>query len=123
MTAVTEEQAGSGQKTDGQALDSTEGSTDESEGAGGTDIQQEQDAAKGSDRVSQTAQDAGTGGQALSSSGENGNDGVYIVEEGDTLAIISKKMYGDISHVDAICKMNGIENGNLIYVGQKLLLP
>ena len=123
VTAVTEEQAGSGQKTDGQALDSTEGSTDESEGAGGTDIQQEQDAAKGSDRVSQTAQDAGTGGQALSSSGENGNDGVYIVEEGDTLAIISKKMYGDISHVDAICKMNGIENGNLIYVGQKLLLP
>ena len=123
VTAVTEEQAGSGQKTDGQALDSTEGSTDESEGAGGTDIQQEQDAAKGSDRVSQTAQDAGTGGQALSSSGENGNDGVYIVEEGDTLAIISKKMHGDISHVDAICKMNGIENGNLIYVGQKLLLP
>lgn len=123
VTAVTEEQAGSGQKTSGQALDSTEGSTDESEGAGGTDIQQEQDAAKGSDRVSQTAQDAGTGGQALSSSGENGNDGVYIVEEGDTLAIISKKMYGDISHVDAICKMNGIENGNLIYVGQKLLLP
>ena len=33
---------------------------------------------------------------------ENGSDGVYIVEEGDTLAIISKKMYGDVNHVDAI---------------------
>lgn len=54
---------------------------------------------------------------------ENGSDGIYIVEEGDTLAIISRKMYGDVSHVDAICRMNGITDGNLIYVGQKLLLP
>ncbi|MEE1086362.1 MAG: LysM peptidoglycan-binding domain-containing protein [Schaedlerella sp.] len=53
----------------------------------------------------------------------NGSDGVYVVEAGDTLAIISRKMYGDISHVDNICAMNGLEDGNLIYVGQKLLLP
>lgn len=56
-------------------------------------------------------------------SNENGSDGVYIVEEGDTLAIISRKMYGDISQVDSICAMNGLEDGNLIYIGQKLLLP
>ena len=62
--------------------------------------------------------DTGTG-----SSSENGNDGIYVVEKGDTLAIISRKMYGDVSHVDAICRMNGIKNGNLIYEGQKLLLP
>ena len=54
---------------------------------------------------------------------ENGNDGVYVVEEGDTLAIISKKMYGDVGHVDAICKMNGLSDGNFIYIGQKLVLP
>ncbi|MGC4018654.1 MAG: LysM peptidoglycan-binding domain-containing protein [Muricomes sp.] len=57
------------------------------------------------------------------SAGANGSDGVYIVEQGDTLAIISQKTYGDISHVDAICKMNGLTDGNLIYVGQKLILP
>ena len=56
-------------------------------------------------------------------SGENGSNGIYIVEKGDTLAIISRKMYGDLNHVDAICRMNGITDGNLIYVGQKLLLP
>ena len=50
-------------------------------------------------------------------------DGVYIVEKGDTLAIISRKIYGDLDHVDAICRMNGLKNGNLILVGQKLLLP
>lgn len=53
----------------------------------------------------------------------NGQDGVYIVEKGDTLAIISRKIYGDLDHVDTICKMNGITDGNLIYIGQKLLLP
>lgn len=57
------------------------------------------------------------------SSGANGSNGVYTVEQGDTLAIISRKTYGDVSHVDSICKMNGLANGNLIYIGQKLLLP
>ena len=50
-------------------------------------------------------------------------DGVYIVEKGDTLAIISRKVYGDLDHIDAICRMNGLKNGNLILVGQKLVLP
>ena len=48
---------------------------------------------------------------------------VYIVEKGDTLEKISKKAYGDTQHIEAISKMNGLENGNLIYIGQKLLLP
>ena len=47
----------------------------------------------------------------------------YAVQEGETLAGISKKLYGDTSHVKAICKMNGLSDGNLIYIGQKLLLP
>lgn len=47
----------------------------------------------------------------------------YIVQKGDTLAGISKKLYGDSSHVEAICKMNGLEDGNLIFIGEKLLLP
>lgn len=63
------------------------------------------------------------GGDAPAGETFNGSDGVYIVEEGDTLAIISRKMYGDISHADAISRMNGLTDGNLIYIGQKLLLP
>lgn len=47
----------------------------------------------------------------------------YVVKKGDTLASISKEIYGDISHVDAICKENGLEDGNFILIGQKLLLP
>ncbi len=48
---------------------------------------------------------------------------IYIVKKGDTLQSISRKTYGDISYVDDICQLNGLEDGNLIYIGQKLLLP
>ena len=47
----------------------------------------------------------------------------YVVQKGDTLETISIKEYGDVLHVDAICKLNGLEDGNFIYIGQKLLLP
>lgn len=70
--------------------------------------------------------ETGTGAERVLEQGdsdENGSDGIYVVEEGDTLAIISRKMYGDVSEVDSICAMNGLEDGNLIYIGQKLLLP
>lgn len=53
---------------------------------------------------------------------EQGED-IYVVEKGDTLVTISRKAYGDASHIEAICKMNGLEDGNLIFIGQKLLLP
>ena len=39
----------------------------------------------------------------------------YVVRKGDTLDSISVKVYGDASHVEALCKMNGLSDGNLIY--------
>ena len=50
-------------------------------------------------------------------------DDYYVVQKGDTLDTISQKVYGDSSQAEAICKMNGLSDGNLIYIGQKLLLP
>lgn len=47
----------------------------------------------------------------------------YVVKKGDTLGTISKENYGDASHVDEICELNGLDDGNLIFIGQKLLLP
>lgn len=121
VTAVTsEEQTGdadSGEtESDAQAGDGTsaEAQTDQNQTG-------ESESASTPEAAGQEA--ALQGGNAAVTEGENGSDGVYIVEEGDTLAIISRKMYGDVSHVDAICRMNGITDGNLIYVGQKLLLP
>ena len=47
----------------------------------------------------------------------------YIVEEGDTLVSICQKEYGDVTKIDAICELNQLKDGNLIFIGQKLLLP
>lgn len=47
----------------------------------------------------------------------------YVVEKGDTLESISVKKYGDVLYVKKICELNGLTDGNLIYIGQKLLLP
>ena len=54
---------------------------------------------------------------------ELGEKEYYTVEKGDTLDKISSKVYGTTTQVDAICKMNGLTDGNLIFIGQKLLLP
>ena len=81
------------------------------------------DASTNSSQAKNSPSDEVFEASAVPSSSTNGSDGVYVVEKGDTLAIISKKMYGDVTHVDAICRMNGLSNGNLIYIGQKLILP
>lgn len=81
------------------------------------------DASTNSSQAKNSPSDEVVEASAVPSSSTNGSDGVYVVEKGDTLAIISKKMYGDVTHIDAICRMNGLSNGNLIYIGQKLLLP
>ena len=55
--------------------------------------------------------------------GKQAQENYYTVQRGDTLDKISLKLYGTANHVEAICKMNGLTDGNLIYIGQKLLLP
>ena len=47
----------------------------------------------------------------------------YVVKKGDTLETISREQYGDVSHVNEICELNELGDGNLIFIGQKLLLP
>lgn len=122
----------------GQADDSEKGTADENTGAeksnSVSDKKAEGDdgtskngtdgtASANSSQAKNSQSDEVVEASAVPSSSTNGSDGVYVVERGDTLAIISKKMYGDVTHVDAICRMNGLSNGNLIYIGQKLILP
>lgn len=121
-------QAGSGIQDEAQETDGTPGDGDIMDSS--TDGSTAEEAEEGSSADPETqsvSENSKTDGQAdradTAAAGENGSDGIYIVEKGDTLAIISRKMYGDLDHVDAICRMNGLTDGNLIYVGQKLLLP
>ena len=108
----------------GDSADASEADAEQTANGQAADIQSADADTQSADAQSADAQssDEGSSGDIIVTEG-NGSDGVYTVEEGDTLAIISRKMYGDVTHVDAICRMNGITDGNLIYVGQKLLLP
>ena len=113
----------------GQADDSEKGTADENTGAeksnSVSDKKAEGDdgtskngtdgtASANSSQAKNSQSDEVVEASAVPSSSTNGSDGVYVVEKGDTLAIISKKMYGDVTHIDAICRMNGLSNGNLI---------
>lgn len=106
---------------DSTPIDDTGQQMDLNEETEGADNEEIQNSAAGDD-MGQPGE-SGRSSRSAGSGGYNGSDGIYIVEEGDTLAIISKKMYGDVSHTEAISKMNGLSDGNLIYIGQKLLLP
>ena len=47
----------------------------------------------------------------------------YIIRQGDTLTSISINRYGDLSKIEEICKLNNMSKEDVIYEGQKILLP
>lgn len=47
----------------------------------------------------------------------------YTVQPGDTLAKISRDKYGSDEMIDEICKLNEIQDGDYIQVGEIILLP
>ena len=47
----------------------------------------------------------------------------YTVVAGDTLGSISRRAYGSSKYWSVICSANGLENCNLIHVGDELMLP
>lgn len=47
----------------------------------------------------------------------------YVVQQGDSLWSICKKLYGDSSLAYRLAAANGISNPNLIYPGQVLIIP
>ena len=49
--------------------------------------------------------------------------GYYIVQKGDSLVAICRKIYQTTAMMDEVCKANNIEDPNDIYAGQYLTLP
>lgn len=47
----------------------------------------------------------------------------YVIREGDTLADICQKYYGNLNKLEELCLENGIENADRIMPGQKIVLP
>ena len=112
-------QAEDGQKGDGGAQT---GSGDAQTAGSGDAQTSESGSGQPGQKMTGAGGSAGTASSSGASSGENGSDGVYVVEKGDTLAIISRKMYGDVTHVDAICRMNGITDRKSYLCGAEIAI-
>ena len=94
-----------------------------SENVGSSAKEQKKNVDTGEKNETETEKEKNKGTEQTDPSNGVDEDDFYIVQKGDTLAKISRKIYGDSSHVEAICKMNGLSDDDLIYIGQKLLLP
>lgn len=71
-----------------------------------------------------TATAAGAAAPAPASSGRTGEPGgTYVVQAGDTLSLIARDIYGDLSLWDELCAYNSLGDCNTIEVGQTLRLP
>lgn len=135
---VEAEQASEGAET---VLAADEDTAVEAE-AGETDAAEEKDAdvvqeetvseESGQERAQQDEQQDGNGenGEQADREAEEGVEALsrnvaryYEVERGDTLYVISQKIYGDTSHVKKICEVNQITNPDNIRYGQKIILP
>ena len=49
--------------------------------------------------------------------------GYYVVQQGDNLAAICRKIYQTTAMMDKVCEANGIDDPDAIYAGQYLTLP
>ena len=127
---------GSGQNSQGQAADGAASSGAESESSqnsGEIGMENENreagqdDGSAGAQSDSKTSdQDAdATGGQTQDETAPASTNVPvqYTVQPGDTLLAISKRVYGTDQMVGKICAANGINDGDKILAGQKILLP
>lgn len=48
---------------------------------------------------------------------------VYVVQEGETLYGICFQLYQNLSKVDEICEINGLEDVNVLEAGRRLIIP
>lgn len=126
-------QMGGGQGQEDPAQQGTSEDQSQEPPQNGEELDTEQQILSGQDGQegqSQTAQDPGTDeevpaqGPAISDIEAQQSQPVgYVIQAGDTLIGISTRQYGDDSHVQEICELNGISNPDNIQIGQKILLP
>lgn len=96
-----------------ESADSEMGTTTETKVSSEAETAEETEVSDGADK----GQIAATEAQTYLS------QGYYIVQKGDSLVSICKKIYQTTAMLDKLCEMNGIENQDAIYAGQYLTLP
>lgn len=101
------------------------GAEEEAEGETGTEAGTEEGSQENAEGTEGEADAAETSEETetTEASGESVVPETYIVQKGDTLLTISRRIYGRDDQIDAICSLNGIDDRDRILAGQKILLP
>lgn len=89
-------------------------------------LKQENEDLKAQLNPNQNNSDKATNPSNNASSGNNSNNSSsteYIVQEGDVIWNISKKVYGNGSHFQKILDANGLKENSVLKPGQKLIIP
>lgn len=97
------------------------GGMNAAESAAGTGSTDTADSASGTG----SAGTAGTAGETAATTEAQTylNQGYYVVQKGDSLVGICRKIYQTTAMMDKLCEVNGIEDEDSIYAGQHLTLP
>lgn len=74
-------------------------------------------------QIPSTQSDTEQATQTLAESEKYLSQGYYIVQAGDSLAGICRKIYHTTAMMDELCEINDIEDADAIYAGQRLELP
>ena len=104
---------------------SQEGATTESEEAEENKTQEEQteETEKAGDSEQKVAEETENTTETMTESEKYLAQGYYIVQKGENLASICKKVYQSTAMMDKLCEANGIDDPDAIYAGQCLTLP
>ncbi len=128
-----------GEENQGEAAATDQGEPKEPEGQEGeTQVTQGPDSQKGETSDGQEGEASeGQEGETSDGQGEESpegeaqttaaqaylDQGYYIVQPGDKLELICKKIYNTTAMLDKLCEINGITDVDKIFAGQKLVLP
>lgn len=98
------------------------GESDDAQKANPDDVQKA-DAEQHEDSGEEPGSVSDSGTQETSAAGQEPEKRYYVVQAGDTLNTICLSIYHSKDKVQELKEINGIEDGDKILVGQKLLLP
>ncbi len=117
------ESEGTSQEEDAESGTSDKNASEDSKNLDKTGKKDKKSGSSTSDDPDQTDQTKDDSTQTLTEAQTYLLQGYYIVKKGDSLASISNKIYGTPKKAKKICDLNGIEDMDKIYAGQKLELP
>lgn len=107
-----------------QSTETVQNSETAAQGQGtGTAQSSEATASSVQDSASETSSGTSQSTAAMTEAQTYLNQGYYIVQKGDSLVGICKKIYQTTAMMDKLCEANEIEDADAIYAGQKLILP